>query len=414
MIIPIRTDYRMTRTPWVNYALVAANVVFFLAPGMLLRGVNGLEGAMASMGLPSTTYSSHDELMLWPHQPQLVQFFTCMFMHAGWMHLIGNMLFLWVFGNALNDRLGQVGYLAFYLAGGLLAGVGYLLLSGNAPVLGASGAISAVTGAYLVLFPRVRVTLLWWFWFITYFEVSSLFFLLFQFVTNMYMQLDASIVGRSAGGVAYAAHSTGYVFGAVVAFALLAFRLAPRDGFDLLSLFHASHRRSRFRRMVSEGYDPFGRRPPSQMAAERRWVPSTTVQSDTARSPEARELELRREISEACARGDLPAAAGKYLELVQIADDAVLARQQQLDVANQLMSSENHPAAADAYERFLKHYGNYEHKGDICLMLGLLYGRYLQQYPRAERYLEQAISLLADEAKRNMALAELQIVRRRR
>lgn len=414
MIIPIRTDYRMTRTPWVNYALVAANVVFFLAPGMLLRGVNGLEGAMASMGLPSTTYSSHDELMLWPHQPQLVQFFTCMFMHAGWMHLIGNMLFLWVFGNALNDRLGQIGYLAFYLAGGLLAGVGYLLLSGNAPVLGASGAISAVTGAYLVLFPRVRVTLLWWFWFITYFEVSSLFFLLFQFVTNMYMQLDASIVGRSAGGVAYAAHSTGYVFGAVVAFALLAFRLAPRDGFDLLSLFHASHRRSRFRRMVSEGYDPFGRRPPSQMAAERRWVPSTTVQSDTARSPEARELELRREISEACARGDLPAAAGKYLELVQIADDAVLARQQQLDVANQLMSSENHPAAADAYERFLKHYGNYEHKGDICLMLGLLYGRYLQQYPRAERYLEQAISLLADEAKRNMALAELQIVRRRR
>ena len=89
---------------------------------------------------------------LHPDQPEILQFFTSVFLHGSWMHLIGNMIFLWVFGNAVNDRFGHVGYAAFYLAGGVLSGLGYVLLAGQAPVLGASGAISAVTGCYLVLF----------------------------------------------------------------------------------------------------------------------------------------------------------------------------------------------------------------------------------------------------------------------
>ena len=100
-----------------------------------------------------------DHWMLQPQAPQLHQFFSCMFLHADTVHLLGNMVFLWVFGSAVNDKLGHAGYAAFYLAGGVIAGVGYVLLSGVAPALGASGAIAAVTGAFLVLFPRVRVTL---------------------------------------------------------------------------------------------------------------------------------------------------------------------------------------------------------------------------------------------------------------
>jgi hypothetical protein len=326
------------------------------------------------------------------------------------------MLFLWVFGNALNDRLGHVAYLAFYLAGGVLAGIGYVLLSGRAPVLGASGAISAVTGAYLVLFPRVRVTLLMIFYFITTLQVSSLLFVGFQFVYDLLMT-----VTDIGGGVAYAAHSSGYIFGIAVAAALLALKVLPRDAMDLLSLFKQTHRRHRYQRMVSQGYNPFVGTGPAGAGPTRtdrggkgRWVEARTVESARPDTQAARELALRRDIAGACARHDLSAAAEKYLQLVQVADDAVLSRQNQLDVANQLMAAERYPAAADAYERFLRHYRGYEHTPDIHLMLGLTYGRYLHQYDRAEQLLQRAVEDLRDPRKVEMARAELQAVRQRR
>jgi membrane associated rhomboid family serine protease len=373
----------MSRQPWVNYLLIASNVLLFLV------GFHG--GTLRSIG-------RIDPWLLHPDEPQLPQFVTSVFLHGSFWHLLGNMVFLWVFGNAVNDRLGHAGYLAFYLAGGILAGIGYILLSGHAPVLGASGAISAVTGAYLVLFPRARVTLLVFLYFITYIEVSSLLFLLLQFIWNAVMSLQEGITHMPAGGVAYAAHSSGYLFGIVVAAVLLA------------------SRRHQFRRMVSRGYDSFGRVQPARprQQEQKRWVQTKTVQSAASDTAAAKELELRRAIAEACQRHDLSDAAAKYLQLVAVAEDAVLPRQQQLDVANQLMAAENHPAAADAYERFLKHYDDYEHPGDIHLMLGLLYGRYLQQYDRAEHYLRLAVEHLRDPGKIEMARGDLQAVRSRR
>ena len=139
-----------------------------------------------------------------------------------------------------------------------------------------------------------------------------------------------------------------------------------------------------------------------------------TVASAPADTQASRELQLRSEISASCSRHDLATAAEKYLQLVQIADEAVLPRQHQLDVANQLMAGEQYPAAADAYERFLRHYRTYEHIGDIHLMLGLLYGRYLHQYDRAERNLSRAMETLPDARKVEMARKELETVRRRR
>ncbi len=399
MLIPIRTDYRLTHKPWVNYGLVGMNVLLYF--------VHFHGGDAAGM-------QRINSWMLHPDNPRVFQFFSCMFLHAGFMHLFGNMIFLWVFGNAVNDRFGHVGYLAFYLAGGVLAGIGYLLLSGHAPVLGASGAISAVTGAYLVLFPRVRVTLLMFFYFITTFEVSSLYFLMFQFLLNLWMSFASGIIGYQAGGVAYVAHSSGYVFGIVVAAGLLATRLLPRDAFDLLNLMRGSQRRRRYRRMVGGGYDPFGSVSSKMHRPGKRWVDAETVESEAQDTPAAREVKLRREISEHFGRRDVEAATQGYLGLIQIADDAVLSKEQQLDVANRLMSLERHPEAADAYERFIKHYAAYEHLPDIFLMLGLLYGRYLHQYDRAEQALLRAIEGLTDPGKLEMARRDLQAVRHRR
>ena len=395
MFIPIRTDYRMSHKPWVNYGLVAANVLVYLL------GFNGLHDKLIN------------DYMLHPDSPQIYQFFTSVFLHANFWHIAGNMLFLWVFGGPLNDRLGHVAYLAFYLAGGVLASLGFVLLAGgSSPLLGASGAISAVTGAYLVLLPQIRLTVLMVFYYITTFTLSSLYFVGFQFVYNILMTVTGT-----GGTVAVEAHSSGYVFGIAVGFFLLATKLVPRDQTDLLSMISHARRRGRYRRMVSQGYKPFqsdaGTRG-AESSKQGRWVDARSVRSEPSDTEQARELGLRQEIASACARHDMVEAARKYLQLVQIAEDAVLSRQAQLDVANQLMSQEQYPAAADAYERFLNHYGAFEHSADIHLMLGLIYGRYLHQYDRAEHYLTLAATNLTDESKAAMARTELDAARRRR
>ena len=219
------------------------------------------------------------------------------------------------------------------------------------------------------------------------------------------------------GGVAYAAHTSGYVFGIAVSAGLLALRLLPRDPLDLLNLFRAWRRRRAYRRTVAGGYDPFSRTasavgPGAGHGATRR-VAMQSVGSATPQTPQAQAMRVRRRIAEAIRNHDLSAAADHYVSLVGLDDQAVLAQPRQLDVANQLMAEQRHADAADAYERFLRHYAAYEHTGDIFLMLGLLYGRYLQQYPRAEECLSQAAETLRDRRKADMARRELQIVRRR-
>jgi len=205
------------------------------------------------------------------------------------------------------------------------------------------------------------------------------------------------------------------VFGIAVVAVLLAVRLIPRDVYDLVSLLHMWRRRRDYRRAISGGRDPFGahRMARTPTDAPRRPVEAKTLASAPPGGAEARELGLRRRIADDHRHGNFSAAAEGYLRLVQIADDAVLPLTQQLDVANYLMSANHYAPAADAYERFCRHYGHYEYLSDIRLMLGLIYSRYLNQAARAEAYLSRAIDGLTDETKAAMARAELAEVRRR-
>ena len=119
MFFPIRTDRQLHHTPWINYGLIGLNVVLFF-----IRDVHA-----------SKQMIDHQ---LDPLAPQLLQFITYQFLHADLSHLIGNMLFLFVFGNSVEDRLGKLGFLSFYLAGGVLAGLGHCVVE-TVPVIGASG-----------------------------------------------------------------------------------------------------------------------------------------------------------------------------------------------------------------------------------------------------------------------------------
>ena len=155
------------------------------------------------------------------------------------MHILGNMYFLYLFGNNVNDKLGNVGYTAFYLAGAIFSGIGHCLLS-NTPVLGASGAIAAVTGAYLVLFPQTLISVFWWFFFfINTIEISALYFIAFKLIIFDNL-IEPSFAPMA---VAYTAHIAGYTFGIVSLTIMLATKLISSTHYDLWDMIRRWNRR---------------------------------------------------------------------------------------------------------------------------------------------------------------------------
>jgi membrane associated rhomboid family serine protease len=145
-----------------------------------------------------------------------------MFLHAGWWHLISNMLALYVFGDNIEDRLGHIGYLAFYVFSGVAAAMGQLLVSSRsfAPMVGASGAIAGVLGAYILLYPRARVwSLVPIFFIFRAIQIPAVIYLGFWFISQLFNGfLALGVMGAvEAGGVAWFAHIGGFVFGLVIA-----------------------------------------------------------------------------------------------------------------------------------------------------------------------------------------------------
>ncbi len=147
--------------------------------------------------------------------------FTSMFMHGGWMHIIGNMLFLWVFGDNIEDKFGHFKYLLFYLASGVAAVLLHVAIgsSSEIPVVGASGAIAGVLGAYIVLFPFSRVRTIIFFIFITIVRIPAIILLGLWFLLQFFSGVGSLMPAEQGGGVAYWAHIGGFVVGLLVAVA---------------------------------------------------------------------------------------------------------------------------------------------------------------------------------------------------
>jgi membrane associated rhomboid family serine protease len=156
-----------------------------------------------------------------------------MFLHGGWLHLIGNMLYLWIFGNNIEDRLGALGFIAFYVAGGAAAALAQVAIdpTSEVPLVGASGAISAVLGAYLVFFPHARVlTLVFLGFFYQLLQVPALLVLGFWFVLQLIEGVGSLGASTMAGGVAFFAHIGGFAAGVGVALVVRAVRPHPPRG----------------------------------------------------------------------------------------------------------------------------------------------------------------------------------------
>ncbi|MGB8984488.1 MAG: rhomboid family intramembrane serine protease [Anaerolineales bacterium] len=207
-MFPIGDDNSARRiTPLVTYVLIAINVLIFF-----LELNNGEAFIQRWAFVPSR--------FLADPVGEFVTLFSSMFMHAGWAHLLGNMLYLWIFGDNVEDRLGHGLYLAFYVLCGLAATFAQMAINATSavPNVGASGAIAGVLGAYLVMFPRGRVNVLLG-RFVT--PMSALIVIGFWIVIQIFSQISVFGAGSgSEGGVAYMAHIGGFVAGVILTFLL--------------------------------------------------------------------------------------------------------------------------------------------------------------------------------------------------
>ncbi|NIA10409.1 MAG: rhomboid family intramembrane serine protease [Nitrospiraceae bacterium] len=218
-MIPLKDDNPTEHFPYVTLALIALNVAVFIY--QLSLGARGNQMMVLKMGIIPYEFTHALDIPPYSTHPLVLNLIAAMFMHGGFLHLGGNMLYLWIFGNNIEDAMGPVRFILFYLLTGVLASATHIFLQPDMrmPMIGASGAISGVLGAYLILFPKAKVlTLIILFFFITVIRIPALIILGFWFVLQF-----LNIYSRN--NVAWFAHVGGFVSG------ILLVRFFVRKGF---------------------------------------------------------------------------------------------------------------------------------------------------------------------------------------
>jgi membrane associated rhomboid family serine protease len=223
-VLPLSDNNPRRTTPVVNVLLIAANVLMFLWEVSL--GPYDLEPVLAHVAFVPAAFWGEPSMV-----PSFFRALISMFLHGGWLHLGGNMLYLWIFGDNIEDRLGHFRYLVFYLACGFAATFAHALVNPNSrlPSIGASGAIAGVLGAYILLFPRTRVTtLIPIFVFITIREIPAIIVLGLWFIMQLFVGVGSlGVAPEEGGGVAYFAHIGGFITGMVLVVLMGGLRRAP-------------------------------------------------------------------------------------------------------------------------------------------------------------------------------------------
>jgi membrane associated rhomboid family serine protease len=229
-MIPLRDTIPSRGTPVVTWALIAVNAIVFLCE--LVVGPEDLERWVYFLGMVPARYSHPD----WARGigfpiDHYASFVTSMFLHGGWMHLIGNMWTLWIFGDNVEERMGRGRFLAFYLFCGLAAGLTHWLtnIDSTVPTIGASGAIAGVLGAYFVLYPRANIIVLFPVLFVPFFfELPAIVYLALWFLSQVTSGTLSGLGPENVEGIAWWAHVGGFLAGA----ALHRLFIVPRRGYE--------------------------------------------------------------------------------------------------------------------------------------------------------------------------------------
>ncbi len=383
MLIPLGTDRPNKRKALITPTLIGINLGVF----MLMLVLTRVDPAAADrIGYFGAISRHHFE----PWQP-----ITSMFIHAGFMHIFGNMLFLMVFGPPVEDRFGRIGFTVFYFAGGIASGLAHIAVE-SAPAVGASGAIAAVSGAFLVLFPNTRIRCFVIFFIIGIFMIPS------WWLIGLFVVLDLGAqVFTPANGIANIAHLGGYAFGIITALTLLVAGILPKEPYDMFSIIKQKKRRADFK------------------AAHAIHTKAGVYAPEKEPDPAVAEIAKRRAtISTLVSGADLQSAAAQYLDMLdQFAKlpaqskALTLHRDAQYQIANYLYQSNNRQAAADAFTRLLEAYPNDPERHIITILLARIRAHDLHDPAGAIELLEALAEKVHDADTKALIENELAAIR---
>jgi len=310
------------------------------------------------------------------------QLFTSAFLHGGMLHLAGNMVFLYAFGRALEDRLGSWRYLAFYLLAGAASGGAHIAFETSAAI-GASGAIAGVTGAFLVLFPRTRIKCFYIFGGII---LAPAWWIIGLGIAWNLLMIDAN------DNIARVAHLGGYAFGFAAAMGLLWLKLVPHQPYDLFTTVKQANRR----RQIKAAAAVHAGRPIN--------TPSASKASDARTEALAR---ARAAVSTAISGGDMDAAVIAYRSLCEKYPESTaattLSRNAHYQLASHLLTSGLYNEAAAAWTKFLQTYHKDAEADGVRVLLARIMAEHLGQPEQARQQLERVIDKGTDEEIKGMA-----------
>jgi membrane associated rhomboid family serine protease len=359
MLIPIGTNVEHKRYPVVTYVLIGLNLLVFAVEWAIQRS----GGIQSSNELVSAISQAFNYGALSGSQFHIYSLITYQFMHASWMHIIGNMIFLLPFGKAVEDRMGHFGFALFYLTCGAFAG-GMHALTSHSPVIGASGSVCAVTAAFIVLAPKTTIKVLLIFFIIGVYQIPSMLLVTF-FVLFDVFSLLASAAGANTDPTAWVAHLAGYISGFSITFLLLRLNIIASSQFDLAEMLRQAKRRRTYRNVVANAK-------PSPVAA------SAKLDSGAL---------LRAKIAETAATGSPLIAADEYIASLNTFPKLKLHRQTHVALANALLQDGRVDEGALVYERYLTQHSKAEDCPDVALLLAAKYTRELNNQKRASELL---------------------------
>ena len=348
-MIPLGTD-RITRKTPTTITIVVLNIAIFL---LISLGLNAQSTATASKAAEIEQFGVFYPglQMVLTHPWTLV---TYAFLHdpSGLSHVAFNMLFLWIFGRAVEDRLGSIWFAVFYIAGAIVAALGQWLIS-PAPMIGASGAIAAATGAFAALCPRSRVRVLFFF---TIIEIPGIVLVLIFVGLDLFGQLGQSVSSTSRGGIAYSAHLFGYAFGMLTMLTLLGSGILKRTEFDLFFIMKQMKRRREMRAAVNQSRSPWVNDISTLSVATPQATP------DVLRAA----IPMRRQLSDADAKRELHDAGTRW-------------------------SRGEFSAAANAWERFAQRFPSHPDSDGALLLAAVTYARKLNDPTRARELAQRLV-----------------------
>ena len=367
MLIPIGTDLPLKRQPTATYFIIALNLFIFAIQWAANR--NG--GIESSNILVQNIAQFFDSCVLSTFQFNLATLFTYQFLHASWIHLLGNMLFLLPFGKSVEDRIGHIGFLALYLASGAIGGWTYSIMS-EGTVVGASGSVCAITAAFVVLAPISKIKVLLIFFIIGIYEMPSMLFVMF-FVLFDSFGILANFAGGASSNTAYLVHFAGYASGFLITTLLVAIGLIARTEYDLLFLLRQAKRRHSYRKIVSE-------------------LPEHSVAKEEKSDPLSLLIASITQVS----TNDPLSAAKQYLEALSHEPRLCLNPKTQLLIGSTLIKSGMIEDGARVYEIYLKKNSTADDIGDVALLLAAKYTRNLNNKTRAKQLLDDFSSSFSD------------------